>query len=51
MDGECAFCGRSLGSVGWQVACEDCRATHDVCAACAEDVASQGEAQGLRLVA
>jgi len=54
MDGECAFCGRA-DAARREVFCDDCRARHRVCAACADEatletVAADSE-QRYRLVA
>ena len=48
MERECAFCGCLSFEPTRRVYCEDCHAEHEVCPACAEDVAGE---EGVRLVA
>jgi hypothetical protein len=49
MERECAFCGCvNFPGATRRVYCEDCHAEHEVCPACAEDVAGE---ESLRLVA
>ena len=47
MDGECAFCGRTMAS-SQRVFCDDCGIEHEVCYACADEARS---IEGLRLAA